>query len=169
MPDFPLVINNALDRPGIYGDQREFVNIGVGAIRLLESEENEDILNNENDTWEKIDYSYLAQMTRVNLVAVANWAGAPNPPEPPTVTGLGEGNYQVRWEVDPFARGYAVSFRPFGQLEAPDYRFVSATENGLLEAVGLDPNLTYAVSIAPIGLTGRLGGFSKETLVIPTE
>ena len=166
MPEFPLTVINSLDREGRYGDQREFVNAGIGAIRLTESIENPDLLNCVCDTWEKIDYEYLRKVVQVNVVTLSNWAGAPKPPPAPSIAPMAEeGSYLVTWNKDLQASGYAVSFRPLGSLTLPELRYVTSAEAGNTIFSNLDPTGTYAVSIAPISASGRLGGFSEEIII----
>lgn len=166
MPEFPVQVFNALDRDGRYGDQREFINAGLPAVRLIESLEDEQLLNSPRDTWDRIDYNYLMQVTRVNLVTVANWAGAPPPAPRPVAAAMAEpGSYLLTWPTDPLAAGYAVSIRPIGQIGLPELRYVTGEQAGRLPLTGLDPQQTLAISIAPIGVSGRLGGFSPELIV----
>jgi hypothetical protein len=165
-PTFPLEINNTLDREDRYGDHREFINAQIGAVRLIESVEDPDILNSAQDTWDKIDYNYLANSTRVNLVTIANWAGGPAPVPPPAVSRLADPTrLLLSWQTDPTAAGYAFSFRPINSIALPDLRTVGNDTNGQVQFTGFDPAVTYAVSIAPIGHTGRLGGFSPEIML----
>ena len=117
------------------------------------------------DTWEKIDYSYLAKATRVNLITVANWVGAPPPPETPVAQLLTEGgSYRLQWQPDPLALRYGVAVRPALHIALPKLIF---SEVGAIELTldGLDPTITYAISIAPVGINGYLGGFSNEMLI----
>lgn len=163
LPDFPIEMNNALDREGRYGDQREFINAQIGAVRMVESEEDPEILNSARDTWEKINYPYLANVTRINLITLANWAGAPAPTPPPSVTRIADpSTVLVTWQSDPTSAGYAFSFRPITTTDLPTLRIAGNDTDGRVQFSGLDPAVTYAVSIAPIGPTGRVGGFSPE-------
>lgn len=167
-PSFPIDVINALDRPDRYGDHREFIKAGIGGIRLIESQENEDLLNSTQDTWDKIDYAYLAKTTKINLVTAANWAGAPPPMAPPTLTKIDEqGGYLVSWSTDAQTAGYALSVRPLNQINYPPFRYIPASDGGETIINGLSPTTTYAVSIAPLSVTGRLGGFSQEVLFQP--
>ncbi len=59
LPTFPVIILDALDREGRWGDHREFVNVGMPAVRVMESEEDPDLVNSLLDTWSLIDY-YLS-------------------------------------------------------------------------------------------------------------
>lgn len=168
LPSFPVELQNALDREGRYGDQREFLNAGLAAVRLIESQEDPSLLNSTRDTWEKIDYQYVAHVVRLNLAVVSNWAGAPPPPPAPSIAKTAEpGAFIVTWQTDPLAAGYAISFRPVASLVLPEFRYVNASEAGNVVLTGYDPTTPYAVSVAPIGPSGRLGGFSPETVVVP--
>ncbi len=165
-PEHPIIVQNAFDREGRYGDQREFQNAGISAVRFIESQEDPNILNCPCDRWDRIDFQYFVKNVRVNLAIVATWAGAPPPPARPSVTPTGDaGSYLVAWTPDPSALSYAISFRRLDELGYPEFRYVSAVEAGQFVVNGLEPSVTYGVSIAPIGIGGRLGGFSQEQIV----
>ena len=57
LPTFPVLIQDALDREGRWGDHREFVRVGFPAIRVIESIEDPDLVNSNRDTWDLIDYN----------------------------------------------------------------------------------------------------------------
>lgn len=165
-PEHPITVQNAFDREGRYGDQREFQNALIPAVRFIESQEDPSLLNCSCDRWDRIDFQYFVKNVRVNLAAIASWAGSPPPPARPSVTPTGDaGSYLVAWTPDPAAVSYAVSFRRLDQPGYPEFRYASSAEAGQVVVNGLDPAVTYGVSIAPIGIGGRLGGFSKEQIV----
>ncbi|HOU41457.1 MAG TPA: M20/M25/M40 family metallo-hydrolase [Promineifilum sp.] len=115
LPTFPVLIQDALDRDGRWGDHREFVAVGFPAIRVIESVEDPELLNSNRDTWDLIDYNYLQRIVQINLAVAANLAGGPQQPQPPLVATMAEpGAYMLTWPVDPVAAGYAISFRPEG-------------------------------------------------------
>ena len=166
LPEFPIELENMIDREGRYGDHREFIAAGIPAVRFIESQEDPSLLNSPADTWEKIDYNYLMQICKINLVVLANWAGSPTPLQQPTVSNMAEsGSYLVVWPVDLQATGYAISFRPINQLIYSNLRYIPANQAGSVAFNGLDPSMTYGVSIAPLSQSGRLGGFSAEVLI----
>jgi hypothetical protein len=106
------------DRFGRGGDHTEFLNAGFPAVRFSVAVENYNYqhqdLRTENgvvygDTIDKMDFPYLAKVTKLNVAALAWLASAPPPPEP-TVEGavststsldwkpvIGADNYIVRW------------------------------------------------------------------------
>ena len=168
LPTFPVVIYDALDREGRWGDHREFVRAGFPAIRVIESVEDPDLVNSNRDTWDLIDYNYLQRMAQLNVAVAANLAGGPHQPAPPIIASMAEpGNYLLTWPVTPDASGYAISFRPVDSVYYPTFRFVKAVNAGNVALTGLDPNATYAVSIAALNERGLVSGFSTEQFVGP--
>lgn len=170
VPAFPLQIVDALDREGRWGDHREFVNAGMPGIRVIESVEDPDMVNSRTDTWDRIDYNYLQQMVQMNLAVVANLAGAPPTPQTPIIQALDSpGDFWLRWPTDPNAAGYAISFRPLAEGSFTTFRFVRANQAGNVALTGLDPTVTYAVSMTALDENGRLGDFTPEVIILPTQ
>ena len=168
LPTFPVVIYDALDREGRWGDHREFVRAGFPAIRLIESVEDPDLVNSNRDTWDLIDYTYLQRMAQLNVAVAANLAGGPHQPAPPIIAAMAEpGAYLLTWPVTPDASGYAISFRPVDSVYYPTFRFVKAGNAGNVALTGLDPSVTYAVSIAALNERGLVSGFSTEQFIGP--
>lgn len=166
LPTFPIRTINALDREGRWGDHREFVEERIAAVRFIESEEDLDIQNSILDRWDLIDYDYLEQVVQLNLAVFCNMAGGPPPPAPPIIAPMAQaGSYVMNWDFAPEAAGYAISFRPIGSDGYPPFRFVSADETGNVVLTGLDPEITYAVSLAAVDIGGRLGYFSPEVMI----
>lgn len=168
LPDFPVMVNNALDREGRWGDQREFVNVGMPSVRIIESQEDPELINSLQDTWSRVDYDYLQKVTQVNTAVVANVAGAPHPPGAVLVTAVEKpGTFQIRWDPDPAAAGYAIAVRPINSAIYPPFRLVRAQQAGNVVLTGFDPAQTYAVSLAGLTESGRVGYFSREVIVAP--
>lgn len=168
LPTFPVSIYDSLDREGRWGDQREFVAAGYPAIRVIESVENPDLINSNLDTWDLIDYSYLQRMAQLNVAVAANLAGGPAQPAPPIIVPMAEpGAFLLTWSVTPDASGYAISFRSIDSAYYPTFRFVKAVHAGNVALTGLDPNVTYAVSIAALNEQGLISGFSAEQIIGP--
>ena len=168
LPTFPVVILDALDREGRWGDHREFVRVGMPGIRVIESEEDPDLINSNLDTWSLIDYNYHQRVVQLNVAVVANMAGGPHPPIQPTIVPMADpGTYLLTWPVEADAAAYAISFRPLDSSIFTPFRCVKANKAGNVVLTGYDPNVTYAVSLAAIDERGRLGNFSREILVGP--
>jgi hypothetical protein len=170
LPTFPVRVIDALDREGRWGDHREFVKLGMPAIRVMESEEDPDLLNSNLDTWDFVDYNYLQQATQLNVAVLANMAGAPHQPQPPAVARMSEpGSYLLTWPVATDVDGYAISFRPANTAAFPPFRFVTAARAGNVALTGLDPNQTYYVSMAALSDGGLMSSFSPELIIGPDQ
>ena len=165
LPNFPIQLIGAEDRPGRYSDHVSFLDAGIPAVRLTESEEDPNRQHNGSDTAEWLDYNYLRQVTQLNIVVLANMAGGPPQPVAPSLTSMAEpGAYILTWIPDSNAAGYAISFRPVGSPTFPQFRYVNANEAGNVAITGLDPAVQYWVSIAGLDGNGRIGLFSQEVL-----
>jgi hypothetical protein len=107
------------DRFGRGGDHTEFLNAGFPAVRFSVAVENYNYqhqdLRTENgveygDTIDKMDFPYLAKVTKLNVAALAWLASAPPPPEP-TVEGAVSTDTTVRWADNTGAENYVVHWR----------------------------------------------------------
>lgn len=169
MPTFGVEMVNALDREGRYSDHREFINAGVAGVRITESIEDTNVQHTGLDRSELLDYNYLRQVTMLNLVTAANMAGAPSTPPLPNIAAMATpGSYTLTWPTDPLVAAYAISFRPIGypKYTAPFY-YVSGVQAGNVSLGGLDPVVTYGVSLAALDSSGKISAFSAEVLVGP--
>ena len=108
------------DRFGRGGDQVPFLEAGFPAVRLTEGHENytrqHQDLRVENgirygDSIDGVDFAYLAQVTRLNALALAQMAAAPAPPSGVTIAGAVTPNTTVTWQAVPGATGYRVWWR----------------------------------------------------------
>ena len=168
LPQFPIMLIDGLDRPDRYGDQREFLNAAIPAVRFTESEEDPSVQHTGQDTSDLLDYDYLVKVTQLTIAAVANMAGAPPRPQPPLIVPMDEpGWFILNWSPDRTAAGYAISFRPVGTSDYATFRYVRAAEAGNVVLTGFDPNTRYAVSMAGLDDNGRLGLFSPEVIIEP--
>ncbi|MFZ0543931.1 MAG: M20/M25/M40 family metallo-hydrolase [Candidatus Promineifilaceae bacterium] len=168
MPTFGVELVDGLDREGRYSDHREFINAGVPGVRMTESVEDFSIEHTGLDRSELLDYNYLRQVAQLNLVTIANLAGSPSMPPVPVVTAVSEGSYAITWPPDNLTAAYAISFRPLGVpvYSAPFY-YVNGSEAGNVALSGLDPQGTYAVSLAALDPGGKISAFSPEVIVGP--
>jgi hypothetical protein len=107
------------DRFGRGGDHTEFLNAGFPAVRFSVAVENynwqHQDLRTENgveygDTIDKMDFPYLARVTKLNVAALAWLASAPPPPEP-KVEGAVSTDTTVSWPYVQGATGYVVRWR----------------------------------------------------------
>lgn len=108
------------DRFGRGGDHTEFLNAGFPAVRLSVAVENYNQQHQDlrteggveyGDTIDKMDFPYLAKVTRLNVAALAAIASAPPPPEP-TVEGAVSTDTVVKWKLLDVPGSYVVRWRP---------------------------------------------------------
>jgi Zn-dependent M28 family amino/carboxypeptidase len=108
------------DRFGRGGDHTEFLNAGFPAVRFSVAVENYNWQHQDlrtemgveyGDTIDKMDFPYLARVTKLNVAALAWLASAPPPPEP-TVEGAVSTDTTVKWNHVPRARHYLIYKRP---------------------------------------------------------
>jgi hypothetical protein len=107
------------DRFGRGGDHTEFLNLGFPAVRFSVAVENynwqhQDLRTEKGvqygDTLDKMDFPYLAKVTKLNVAALAALASAPPPPEP-TVEGAVSTNTTVKWTPVIGAASYIIRWR----------------------------------------------------------
>jgi Zn-dependent M28 family amino/carboxypeptidase len=108
------------DRYGRGGDQVEFLNAGFPAVRVTEAHEDYTRQHQDlrvehgiryGDTIEGVDFGYLAQVTRLNAIALASMAWAPAPPRGVGIEGAVTADTTVKWQLVPGAAGYRVWWR----------------------------------------------------------
>jgi hypothetical protein len=108
------------DRFGRGGDQVAFLDAGIPAVRVTEAHEDytrqhQDVRTVDGvaygDTIDGVDFDYLAQVTRLNLVTLASMANAPPPPTGVAIEGAVQPDTTLRWESKPGQAGYRVWWR----------------------------------------------------------
>lgn len=108
------------DRFGRGGDQVEMLRAGFPAVRISEGAENYDRQHQDlrvedgvhyGDTLEGVDFDYLGQVARLNIVTMAALANAPASPLGVTIEGAVKPDTTLRWQPVPGAAGYRVWWR----------------------------------------------------------
>ena len=120
LPTFDVEMIYRTDRYGRGGDQVEMLRAGFPAVRISEGAENYDRqhqdLRTENgvaygDTIDGVDFDYLGQVARLNIVSMAALANAPAPPSGVTIEGAVRPDTTIKWDPVPGAAGYRVWWR----------------------------------------------------------
>ena len=105
------------DRYSRGGDQVALLEAGFPAVRLTEATENytrqhQDVRTEGGiaygDVIEGVDFPYLAQVTRLNAIALAALASAPAPPGDVKIAGAVSPDTTLSWTPSPGAAGYDV-------------------------------------------------------------
>jgi hypothetical protein len=120
LANFDVEMIYRTDRYGRGGDQVEMLKAGFPAVRITEGAENyarqHQDLRTENgvvygDTIDGVDFEYLGQVARLNIVSMAALASAPMPPAGVTIEGAVRSDTTVKWRAVPGATGYRVWWR----------------------------------------------------------
>ncbi|MBW8303690.1 MAG: M20/M25/M40 family metallo-hydrolase, partial [Brevundimonas sp.] len=121
LTNFDVEMIYRTDRFGRGGDQVEMLRHGFPAVRISEGAENNDRQHQDlrveggvhyGDTLEGVDFDYLAQVARLNIVAMAALANAPATPLDATIEGAVKPDTTLKWQAVPGAAGYRVWWRP---------------------------------------------------------
>lgn len=129
LTNLDVVMVYRTDRYGRGGDQVPMLEAGYPAVRVTEAVENYDrqhqTLRSENgkaygDTIDGVDFTYLAQVTRLNAIAMASLASAPAPPSGVKIEGAVSPDTKVSWTATPGAAGHRIWWRA---TTDPTWRF----------------------------------------------
>jgi len=108
------------DRFGRGGDQTPVLQAGYPAVRVTEAAENynrqhQDLRTEKSvrygDVPDGVDFNYLAQITRLNVISLASLALAPAPPTGVKIDGAVSADTTVSWNAVPGAARYRVWWR----------------------------------------------------------
>ncbi len=120
LANFDVEMIYRTDRYGRGGDQVEMLRHGFPAVRISEGAEHyhrqHQDLRVENgirygDTIDGVDFDYLGQVARLNIVTMAALANAPATPLDVTIGGALGPDTTVKWRAVPGAAGYRVWWR----------------------------------------------------------
>jgi len=163
------------DRFGRGGDQTEMLKAGYPAVRITEAQENytrqhQDVRVENGirygDVLDGVDFPYLAQVTRLNVVTMAALAMAPAPPTGVAIEGAVTPDTTVKWTPNAGASAYRVWWR--GTTD-PQWRFsrLAASSPVVLKGVNID-DLFFGVSAlsadgfeSPVVFPGAPGTFER--------
>jgi Zn-dependent M28 family amino/carboxypeptidase len=176
LTNFDVKMVYRTDRFGRGGDQVPLLEAGYPAVRVTESVENYDhqhqTLRTENgkfygDTIEGVDFTYLAQVTRLNTIAMATLASAPKPPSDVKIGGAVGADTKVSWAPTPGAAGHRVWWRSTTEPTWTASRWVPQGETVTLKDVVIDDYFFGVSSItangweSPVVFPGPNGAFEN--------
>lgn len=120
LTNFDVELIYRTDRYGRGGDQVEMLRAGYPAVRLSEGAENYDRQHQDlrtedgvvyGDTIDGVDFNYLGQVARLDIVSMAALASAPSVPSGVSIEGAVKPDTTLRWTGVPGAAGYRVWWR----------------------------------------------------------
>lgn len=140
MPRFAVLPVWRLDRIGRGGDHSPFVRLGDAGLRFTEKLENYKRQHLPTDVLEHVNFGYVANVARLNLVTVAALASAPAAPDSISYRRdreSGGQKFRLEWKPVPNAQAYEVLVR---STFAPTHERVIAvgSETSVLVDVQLD-------------------------------
>jgi hypothetical protein len=178
LTNLDVVMVYRTDRYGRGGDQVRMLEAGYPSVRVTEATENynrqHQDLRRENgirygDTIDGVDFPYLAQVARLNIVTMAALASAPPPPGGVAIAGNVSPNTTVSWRAVEGASGYRVWWRATTDAQWRYSRLADANATQIvLNGVVIDDWFfgVSAVSVdgyeSPIVFPGAPGAFFPE-------
>ncbi len=176
VPNFDVHMVYRTDRFSRGGDQVPMLAMGFPAVRVTEAIENyqhehQDVRTENGieygDLPDKVDYEYLAQVTRVNAVTLAALAMAPAPPRDVKTEGAVSHDTTVTWAKVAGAASYRVYWR---DTTAPQWSSANMRDAGdattiVLKNVNIDDWFFGVSSMSkdgyesPIEFPGAAGAF----------
>ncbi len=129
LDNFKVKMVYRTDRFGRGGDQVPILEAGYPAVRVTEAHEHYDRQHQDvrvengvryGDTIDGVDFDYLAQVTRLNALGLADMAAAPAPPTGVKIEGAVKHDTTVSWQPVAGAIGYRVWWR---DTTAPQWQY----------------------------------------------
>ncbi len=156
-----LMMQDALDRPGRYGDHFSFEEAGYPSVRFIEGLEDTRYADS-TDTIDGVHPDYLKRATQTVLSVVKSLADGPRPPRNITLRDNGDGTRTLLWEPAPGATSYVVALRrPDGLIYYQRFP-VSDTS---VRWDGFVPQQYAGLAVASVDSTGLMGPLSNELLL----
>jgi len=177
LPGFSVRMIWRADRFSRGGDQAPLQEAGYPAVRLTEAAENytrqhQDLRTESGvrygDVVEGVDFLYLAQVVRLNAIALAALASAPPPPTGVKIAGAVTADTTLSWTAAPGAAGYRVRWR---ETSAPTWersRSAGAATSLKLPGVNIDDFFFGVSSVSadgwesPVEFPGVAGAFAAS-------
>ncbi len=160
LTNFDVVMVYRTDRYGRGGDQVEMLRAGFPAVRITEAAENY-TRQHQNVRTEKgiaygdvlagVDFPYLAQVTRLNVVGLAALASAPAPPTGVEISGAVSPDTTLKWKPAADAAAYRVWWRATTEPQWRLSRVVPASGEAVLKSVNIDDGFFGVSAIGPDG------------------
>jgi hypothetical protein len=148
------------DRFGRGGDQLRMLEEGFPAVRITEAAENytrqHQTVRVEHgvrygDVIEGVDFRYLAKVTRLNVIALAALARAPEPPRGLALSGAVTPDTTLKWTPSAGAVAYRVWWRDTTAPQWRHSRLVGGVGKATLKGVDIDDWFFGVSAIGPDG------------------
>ncbi|HVL38982.1 MAG TPA: M28 family metallopeptidase [Fimbriimonadaceae bacterium] len=142
------------DRFGRGGDHTPFADEGYDAVRFIEVYEEYTRQHTPHDLPEFMDWAYLANVTRINLAAMATLAQAGPAPTNVRIRMNQGHDTTLTWTASPGTR-YVVYWRDTASATWQGQREVGAVETATIEKVNKDDHLFAVGAIGGVPVAAR--------------
>ena len=174
LSDFNVRMVYRTDRFSRGGDQVAMLEAGFPAVRFTEAIENytrehQDVRMENGiqygDVLAAVDFAYLAQVTRLNVVAMAALASAPAPATAVKIEGAVSSDTTVSWTPAPGATDYRVWWRETTAPTWTDNQRAGNASSLVLKGINIDDWFFGVATISadgfesPIEFPGPAGAF----------
>ena len=174
LANFDVEMIYRTDRYGRGGDQVEMLRHGFPAVRISEGAENYDRQHQDlrtedgvvyGDTLDGIDFDYLGQVARLNIITMAALGKAPATPLGVSIEGAVKPDTTVSWQAVPGAAGYRVWWRSTTAPQWTHSRWAGPSTELVLRGIVIDDYFfgVSAVSAegfeSPVVFPGPAGSF----------
>jgi hypothetical protein len=152
--DFGIKLVMRRDRFGRGGDHTPFSEEGFSAVRFIEVHEEYTRQHTPDDLPEHMDWAYLANVTRINLAAMAPLANAGPPPENVRIDQRQGHDTTLTWRGTPGTR-YVVYWRDTRSAEWQGSREVGEADRATIEKINKDDHLFAVGAVGGIPVPAR--------------
>jgi Zn-dependent M28 family amino/carboxypeptidase len=175
--NFHVTMVYRTDRFGRGGDQNEMLKAGFPAVRVTEANENytrqhQDLRTDKGikygDTVDGVDFAYLGNVTRLNVISMAALAMAPAPPTAVDISGAVSADTTVKWKPSADATRYRLWWRSTIDPQWRYSRDAAPTGQALLKDINID-DWFFGVSAvgadgyeSPVVFPGAAGSWAHE-------
>jgi hypothetical protein len=181
IPALDIMMIYRLDRFGRGGHHRPFNEVGIPAVRIMETHEHYDRqhqdLRNENgrefgDVISGVNFDYARKLTALNVVSLAEMAGAPPFPAQVKASGAVRASATLKWKMAEGKAaenlaGYMVYWRLTDQAKWQYSRFVGKVDKYEFSNLVIDNYFFGVASVAndgsqsPVVFPGAAGSFGE--------
>jgi hypothetical protein len=158
--NFKVTMVYRTDRFGRGGDQTEMLKAGFPSVRVTEANENytrqhQDLRTEGGvrygDVIEGVDFGYLANVSRLNIISLAALASAPAPPTGVDIKGAVAADTTVTWKPAADAAGYRLWWRSTTDPQWRYGRTAAPTGQAVLKDVNIDDWFFGVSAVGPDG------------------
>ena len=158
--NFKITMVYRTDRFGRGGDQVEMLKAGFPSVRVTEVNENytrqhQDLRTEKGirygDVIEGVDFAYLANVTRVNVISMAALAMAPAPPTHVDIAGAVSADTTVKWQPAADAARYHLWWRSTTDPQWRYSRDAAPSGKAVLKDVNIDD---WYFGVSAVGADG---------------